>query len=85
VPDAVCDCFRDLGAYDFRPAHEVNVDIGAGTAGALVDVDLDILAPFPCKSVRCQATEICFSANVLFHERNGARTRFGRLFRLGVN
>jgi hypothetical protein len=28
---------------------------------------------------------ICFSANVLFHERNGARTCFGRLFRLGVN
>ena len=26
-----------------------------------------------------------FSANVLFHERNGARKRFGRFFRLGVN
>jgi len=37
------------------------------------------------ESVRCQAAEICFSVNVLFHESNGARTRFGRLFRLGVN
>jgi hypothetical protein len=40
VPDAVCDYFRDLGAYDYRPAHEVALDIAEGTAGTLIGVDI---------------------------------------------
>jgi hypothetical protein len=40
VPDAVCEYFRDLGAYDYRPAHEAAADIAAGSAGTLIDVDV---------------------------------------------
>ena len=28
VPDEVCGYFRDLGQYDYRPAHEVAADVG---------------------------------------------------------
>jgi hypothetical protein len=40
VPDAVCDYFRDLGQYDYRPAHEAAIDAEEDTAGTLVDVDI---------------------------------------------
>ena len=40
VPDAVCDYFRDLGQYDYRPAHEAAADAEDGGAGTLVDVDI---------------------------------------------
>ncbi len=40
VPDEVCDYFRDLGAYDYRPANEVAIDQEGETAGLMVDVDI---------------------------------------------
>jgi len=40
VPDEVCGYFRDLGQYDYRPAHEVAADVGEGKGGSLVDVDI---------------------------------------------
>ena len=40
VPDAVCDYFRDLGQYDYRPAHEAAIDAEEDAAGTLVDVDI---------------------------------------------
>ena len=40
VPDEVCGYFRDLGAYDYRPANEVAIDQEDETAGLMVDVDI---------------------------------------------
>ena len=40
VPDEVCSYFRDLGAYDYRPANEVAIDQEGETAGLMVDVDI---------------------------------------------
>jgi hypothetical protein len=39
VPDEVCGYFRDLGQYDYRPAHEAAADAD-DARGALVDVDI---------------------------------------------
>ncbi len=38
VPDEVCGYFRDLGDYDYRPAHEAAAD--AEGQAALIDVDI---------------------------------------------
>ena len=38
VPDEVCGYFRDLGEYDYRPAHEAAAD--AEGQAALIDVDI---------------------------------------------
>ena len=40
VPDEVCGYFRDLGDYDYRPAHEVARDKEGETARLMVDVDI---------------------------------------------
>ncbi len=40
VPDEVCPYFKELGDYDYRPAHEVVADTEADTAGSLIDVDI---------------------------------------------
>ena len=40
IPDEVCGYFRDLGAYDYRPANEVAIDQEGETAGLMVDVDI---------------------------------------------
>jgi len=38
VPDEVCGYFRDLGQYDYRPAHEAAVDTEGGATRTLIDV-----------------------------------------------
>jgi len=40
VPDLVCEHFRELGEYDYRPAHEVRPDDTAAGRGSLIDVDI---------------------------------------------
>ena len=40
VPDEVCGYFRDVGDYDYRPAHEVAMEKESETAGLMVDVDI---------------------------------------------
>ena len=40
VPDEVCGYFRDLGEYDYRPAHEAAADTEAGSTRTLIDVDI---------------------------------------------
>src|SRR4051812_41932282 len=37
VSDDVCRYFKDLGDFDYRPAHEAS---GAATSGQLIDVDI---------------------------------------------
>lgn len=39
LTDAVCDYFRELSAYDYRPASEISAE-AEQTAGHLVDVDI---------------------------------------------
>jgi hypothetical protein len=39
VPDEVCACFRDLAAYDYRPAHEAAGSDAPG-GGRLIDVEI---------------------------------------------
>ena len=40
VPDEVCGYFRDLGEYDYRPAHEAAADAEGGSTRTLIDVDI---------------------------------------------
>jgi hypothetical protein len=40
VPDEVCRYFRDLGAYDYRPPHQVTAIEAANPSGGLIDVDI---------------------------------------------
>lgn len=40
VPDPVCDHFRDLGAYDYRPASVAAADLSADDGRRLIDVDI---------------------------------------------
>jgi Eco57I restriction-modification methylase/Putative RNA methylase family UPF0020 len=40
VPDEVCGYFRDLAAYDFRPASQVVGEASAQASGKLIDVDI---------------------------------------------
>ena len=40
VPDEVCGYFRDLGEYDYRPAHEAAADTEGGSTRTLIDVDI---------------------------------------------
>ncbi len=40
VPDLVCEHFRELGAYDYRPAHAVMPDDDEASRGSLIDVDI---------------------------------------------
>ena len=40
VPDAVCEHFRDLGDYDYRPPSEAAVDLDEPASKSLIDVDI---------------------------------------------
>jgi hypothetical protein len=40
VPDAVCQTFRELAAYDYRPASEVMLGDAVAGIGSLIDVDI---------------------------------------------
>lgn len=40
VPDDVCGFFRDLGDYDYRPAHQVVAETEKDTAARVIDVDI---------------------------------------------